>query len=157
MKKPSAKTIAEAVPLTQRSECGIDPLAGQCQLCAADADAVLLGVWREHDEHDQPLAGTDALLFIDRGHVPCMAAMEAHPRLYAEETGRPGSFPEICGPCTHRQNLECDHPKLTKNGGTGLTVMLSGLPAIICYGRGRGGCTTPLKRATKCEGREAKT
>lgn len=149
MTKPNVAAIRAAEPLSKAWTRGYEPNAGHCNLCRMpSAD---LTVWREHDERDKPIAGCVALVFIGRDHAECLRRMNEHPRLYAEETGRPGHFPRLCGGCPWRRGWDCTHPKLKANGGPGLNVRLAGLApgAIICT-RG-GGCVRPLVRAMKCE------
>ncbi len=157
MKKPSASAIRAAVPLTQRPERGADPIL-VCSVCGRDVDPKDLPseVWREHDERDKPIAGTDALIFLgqEKAHEACKKLLGAHPRLYSHEMGAPGHFPLLCGPCVHRKGLECTHRDLKANGGAGLKVNTTTWPpfTIICI---RGvGCTKPIATARECAGRE---
>jgi hypothetical protein len=153
--KPASSAISGAVPLTRlhpelRSP---DPMA-RCHLCGARAADCSLRLWRECDQRDQPLLGLDALLFVCDSKL-CAALIEKHPRLYVEEQpGRPGHFPELCGDCQHRDGLSCLHPDLKANGGAGLSVTLSGFANIIICRRGKGGCSSPPRTATKCAGFE---
>lgn len=155
MKKPSASAIRSAVPLTQRPCRGADPLDGTCNVCGAAADPVLLEAWREHDEYDRPIPGPEALVFLDASHNACHAALNKHPRLYAEETAKPGAFPKLCGPCVNRLGLGCAHPDLRANGGAGLKVNITNpfTGAILC---GRNGQIVPVRDAVECVGRKVK-
>jgi len=159
LKKPNVAAIRAATPLTALPTRGDDPISC-CNVCGQAADPVLLQVWREHDEHDRPIGGDDALVFLmgGREHDRCRKILDEHPRLYAEEGGRPGSFPAICGACPFRSGTACTHPKLKTNGGPGLLVTLDRgafANAIICMGGGRR--YRPIHRAIKCEGREEET
>lgn len=148
MPKPTAARIRNALPLSQRLERGADPLR-QCGLCGLPS--VDLRVYREHNEHDRPLAAASALVFLGRDHPSCMQAMEAHPRLYAEEMGEPGHFPAVCDVCTFRSGLQCTPHDLRANGGVGLRVELTDpfRGAILC---GRRGAIRPVRRALACVG-----
>jgi len=152
MAKPSRVTIGAALPISRYPARGVDPIA-VCNVCGEPSRE--LGVWREHDERDLPLAGDAHLVFIGRDHAACQKAMEKHPRLYEEVRGAPGHFPRLCGDCVQRRGFACTDPRLTSNGGEWLTVTLSGFGVgmILCGVRGRRGCYTPLTHATKCEGR----
>lgn len=146
MGKPSIEKIRTAVPLSQLPTVGDDPIT-VCNICGLEAEQ--LGLWREHDERDQP---TKKLVFIGAtpAHADCRKVMERHPRLYAEEYGRPGYFPTLCGGCVYREGWRCNHADLTTNGGQGLKVTLSGMNAILC---GPKGCQSGLRAALKCDGR----
>ena len=145
MKKPSTATIRTAVPLTARPERGAEPILA-CSVCgiAVDPSDLPSEVWREHDEYDQLIAGSGALIFVGQGtaHVKCRTIVEDHPRLYRHEMGQPGHFPLLCGPCVHRKGLDCGHHDLKANGGGGLN--------IVCV---RGGAR-PVPTALRCAGRE---
>lgn len=154
-KKPSREAIEAADPLT-RSRPRIlmqDPLQA-CNVCGVPSGA--LRAWREHDERDLPIEGSEALVFIGGDHPRCIGDMERHPRLYSEEAGLHGTFPALCGPCEFRNGLACSHPRLRKNGGPGLRVVLDGIGLggfVVCI-RGRSGpVRPPLKNAVSCEGR----
>lgn len=150
MSKPNVAAIRAAVPLSRLTTRGNDPIL-VCGVCGREADPVLLQVWREHDERDQPIAGTEALVFLDGSHAACRAKLDKHPRLYAEETGAPGSFPALCGRCTKRTGLLCSDSRTKANGGEGIRVGLRDpfANAIIC---GRNGRIRPVRRALDCEG-----
>jgi hypothetical protein len=147
MKKPSPTAIRAAAPLTSRRRPEVEAFACTCGEPIPDGKA---RAWREHDEHDRPIAGGDAIVFLADGHPGCKRELDAHPRLYAEVMGDPGTFPKLCGPCKLRQGHACSHPDLKSNGGPGLNVQIHGLPAIVC---GRGGCHVPVKHAVECAGR----
>src|SRR5690606_12037406 len=102
---------------------------------------------------DRPISGPGALVFLATGsaHAKCRRVLDTHPRLYVEDSGSPGAFPRLCGPCTHRRGVECGHPDLTANGGAGLKITLTRLAAIVCS-RGAG-CHTPIREAVSCVGR----
>ncbi len=87
-------------------------------------------------------------------HPACEKRLDAHPRLYKQERGLPGTFPLLCGPCTYRQGEACRHPDLRSNGGPGLPVRMDGPSGIVCRGRGGGGCSPIAKNAVGCKGRE---
>jgi hypothetical protein len=145
-KKPTA-----AVPLSKASMRPADPIT-ICNVCASSSDS--LAVWREHDLRDQPIEGVDALVFIGKDHPACIKVMEAHPLLYAEVRGDPGTFPRLCGNCELRRGVTCTHPDLKANGGPGLTVKLDNplRGVIICGSRGR---LTVVNHALSCTGRKA--
>lgn len=151
MKKPSPAAIRDAVPLSRKLPV-LEDHDFRCQVCGQPADT--LQAWREHDERDRPLLGLTAvvLLGIGRDHTECRHELDAHPRLYAEETGQPGHFPLLCGPCDRRQGRTCTHPSTKANGGPGLLVQLSDplRGAIVCNAGGRVYVT---KRAMECAGR----
>lgn len=113
----------------------------------------LLVAWREHDDHDKPIAGPDALVFLGRDHDECEAKLENHARLYTEDRGEPGSFPQLCGDCAYRQGLGCTDRDLKSNGGKGLAVKLEGHGIHVCS-RGHG-CSVTQGRARHCAGRSA--
>ncbi len=144
-KKPPATAIRAAMQLSaQRPE---DPLSA-CNICGCASDD--MGAWREHDERDQPIAGDDYVVFIGKDHSGCMKVMKKHPRLYAEEAGRPGHFPALCGPCRFRRDLGCTHPELKANGGPGLLVTIDqGFPKNVII------CPPPriVRHARACKGR----
>lgn len=151
--KPSPSAIRSAPPLVPPERRGPDAILA-CGVCGITVDPSDLpsAVYREHDEHDQPITGPEALVFVGplATHAECHRRLDAHPRLYAEASGDPGTFPALCGPCAHRRGRACSHPDLRANGGAGLRVHLSGLAAIIC---GRGGCRVPIAHAIGCDGR----
>lgn len=149
MKKPTATSIAAAVPLSKAAARPADPITA-CNVCGHESDS--LSVWREHDEWDRPLSGTEILVFIGKDHSACIKAMEAHPRLYDEVSGDAGHFPRLCGPCEARKGLACAHPDLKTNGGPGLLVHVSDpmRGAIVCGSRGR---IRIVKHAITCAGR----
>jgi len=134
-----------AVPLSQTA-------SRQAFTCICGEPAKLLGVWREHDERDLPIEGDKALVFIGKDHLHCLKRMDEHPRLYGEESGRPGLFPQLCGPCRFRRGDACTHPDLRANVGCGLYVTPDiGFNVIVCS-RGR---RAPLVRNfIACRGRE---
>lgn len=147
-RKPTAAEIEAAVPLSTIAAIACPDPIMLCNVCAQPSTR--LALWRECDERDRP---TDRVVFVDAyddDHAACRKAIDKHPRLYREETGLPGRFPALCGPCRHRRGDACTHPDLRANGGPGLNVSLHRLNAIIC---GRGGCHTPLKHAVDCRGR----
>jgi hypothetical protein len=137
--KPNPAAVRAAVPLSET----LSFLTYSC-ICGRPAEE--LGLWREHDEHDLP---TESFVFIGNDHAACLKLMKDHPRLYAEEMGKPGMFP-ICGPCRHRRAHACRHPKLKANGGPGVLVQLRPLvpPNVIICPPPAG----PKARATSCEG-----
>lgn len=145
MKKPSAKAIAAAMPLTARRP--VEPI-GVCNVCGQpSAD---LGLWVEHDTRDKPIKGTGAYVYIARDHDACYKAMADHPRLYVEIMGGPGHFAMCCGPCSNRDGWSCRHPDLKANGGPGLLVHLRwSVPygAIVCPPP-----PGPRARAESCKG-----
>src|SRR5947209_1652107 len=106
MKKPKAEDIRHAPPLSKKSSL----IA--CNICGLPETN--LRAWREHDEKDRPIPGPEHLVFVGYDHKKCLATMEAHPRLYAEVTGEPGTFPRLCGMCRYRSRFDCLHPKLKK-------------------------------------------
>jgi hypothetical protein len=146
MGKPNIATIRAAVPLSQLPTVGDDPIA-VCNICGSESEQ--LALWREHDEYDK---ATKKLVFIGTtpAHAECRKTMEKHPRLYAEEPGMPGYFPQLCGPCVLRDGWRCRHRDLKANGGKGLKVQMTGFDAIFC---GPSGCRSGLRAAVKCEGR----
>jgi len=149
--KPNAARIAATEPLTAHRPA--DPMAA-CNVCGQLAEKGLQ-LYVECDERDRPLPQPGSLLFIGIGHGACSKAVTAHPRLYVDSQGLPGSFPKLCGPCVLRDGLSCNHKKLKANGGPGLVVTREpGFMGMICS-RGRGGCHDLNKdRAfVKCEGR----
>lgn len=160
-RKPTPKTIRNTTPLT-RLRLGLDPLSA-CNACgvAVDSADLPLQAWREHDEHDKPIAGNDALVFIGQGpaHERCQKLIVDHPRLYAEEDdGNPGAISRLCAPCVHREGLRCTHRDLKANGGPGLKISLTRLAGIICSrGRHGSGCHSPPRTAVDCAGREVKS
>lgn len=134
-KKPDRTTIRNAVPLTLHPRRPEDLLSA-CNLCGVPGP-LDKNPQREHDEHDVPVEGDGALVFLGErpAHVLCHQLLEDHPRLYARVRGNPGHLPVLCGPCVWRSGLGCRHPDLKSNGGRGLNVGLTnGLPpnAIIC-------------------------
>lgn len=143
--------IRNATPLTLLATRAPDPIMS-CNICGHEAAE--LGAWREHDARDKPLIGTESLVFIGNDHPACIKAMEAHPRLYAEEMGWPGHLPRLCGPCTFRQGMACSHPDLRSNGGKGLLITmhdpLRAAGVIIC-GRNR---PRYVRHALECPGRK---
>ncbi len=147
MKKPNASAIQKSEPLTPIEFHG-DPT--RCNVCGAPSPE--LGIWRAHDERDQPIRSTGALIFLGNDHAACKKRLDDHPRLYAEEMGLPGHFPRLCGGCSFRAGLGCTHPKLKKNGGPGLNVQLSGMFGNVIICRRGHGCERPLKTALSCEG-----
>jgi len=156
MRKPSAAAIVKAGRLTQYSRRPSDPLSA-CNLCGerfvdGDQNCPLgLEAYREHDEHDWPIPGNDALLFLGYEHEECQRKMVAHARLYEEDTGEPGAFPKLCGPCDYRDGLRCTHGDLKANGGPGLAVRLLGFADMIITTSE--GCFRPMKPAVHCAGR----
>lgn len=156
MGKPTAAAIRSAESLTQEAKRFTNERTSICEVCgvAVDPADLPLTVWREHDERDRPIAGTGAIVFLGQGreHAACRKKLDDHPRLYSEESGAPGHFPALCGPCVHRDGLACRHPDLYANGGTGLRITLTRLAAVICT-RGAG-CHSPIQQAVACEGRE---
>ena len=152
-KNPGPAAIRQSVPLSRHPRRPNDPPSA-CNLCGLPpGDPAEMQVFREHDEADRPIRGDAALVFVARDHQKCQRAVKAHPRLYARETGGPGHFPQLCGPCAKRDGFECRDPRLRANGGDGLVVHLTGgLPpgTIIC--------PPPkiVRDAVGCEGREAK-
>lgn len=128
-----------------------------CNVCGRATDALTL--WRAHDEHDRPIDGDRALVFLGAGgdHDACRKKLEDHPRLFDQGAGHPGCLPALCGPCGYREGLACTHPDLKANGGAGLKIEVSGLSGVVCFGRGRGGCRTILQPAVSCAGRAVKS
>jgi hypothetical protein len=104
----------------------------------------------ECDEHDRHTART---IYLGSRHETCRKVLQAHPRLYVEGTGKPGSFPKLCGPCIKRgPNFSCSDERLIANGGDGLRVDVSlAFGGTIVCGRGHG-CRRPLPEAWTCEG-----
>lgn len=151
MKKPSKAAIRGTLPLSRRPERGSDPVA-YCNLCGLPS--ANLAIYREHDEHDQPLGDVRGYIYIAKDHPVCQREMELHPRLYAEVMGDPGTFP-LCGDCTHREAFRCRHPSLKANGGPGLQVILTDpFPGAICI-RTRAGNMADgrMRRARECTGK----
>lgn len=129
----------------------------RCNICGDPSGE--LGVWRAHDENDRPIESQGALAFIGKDHPECLRRLDQHPRLYAEETGKPGHLPRLCGDCRHRSGFDCSHAKLKKNGGSGLYITLSGAgialrrAGVMCMKGGRVG----PNHAEACEGKESRT
>jgi hypothetical protein len=153
-KKPTPAEIARVKGLVEASEFrGADPVE-RCNGCgAAMPDG--FDVWRECDDRDKPKPGAGALLFIGRTkeHAPCRKAIDEHPRLYVQvggEAQRPGIFSLLCGPCVHRNGVECTHADQKRLGGPGLQVHFEGIAGIMC---GAGGCRPLPRTATKCSRR----
>lgn len=149
-KKPTPSEIRAVLPLSKMCTRGEDPIL-VCGICGQKAEQ--LDAWIEHDEFDRPLLdGPEHLVFLGTDHAACNRQLTLHPRLYERVTGRPGTFPRLCGPCVNRRGFDCAHPKLKANGGPGLLVQISDplRGAIIC---GRGGRQRVLKPAVSCEGR----
>jgi hypothetical protein len=155
MKKPAAATIRRTTPLSLVRR-GTDPIR-VCSICGLDVDHKDLPseVWRECDERDRPLPGDEHVIFLGQGkvHEACRKTLNAHPRLYVEETGAPGHFPALCVDCVHRDGFGCRHPDLKANGGAGLRVGLHDpfANAILC---GRNGRIRTVKRALDCAGQK---
>lgn len=147
MRKPTPAAIRRAEPLSASAAHGAGP-DFVCDVCGLPGE---LAAWREHDEHDQPIAGPGATVYVANDHPACRKAVADHARLYDEIPGMPGSFPKLCGPCVHRRELGCCHPALKSNGGTGLQVQISNwlAGAIFC---GRGGQIRPPRHALACVG-----
>lgn len=126
--KPTPEQILKVPPLTW-GRSG-DPFLA-CNVCGDPFDFADLSpaLYREHDEHDRPIAGDGALVFLGRGadHLACSDALTRHPRLYGEETGAPGHFPALCGECVHRRGFACTHPDLSARA-TGATRRSDGPP-----------------------------
>jgi hypothetical protein len=156
VKKPSPSAIRAALPLTSIAVSKVTDRLFVCGVCgvAVDPDDLPLTVWREHDEHDRPIPGNQAIVFLGPGsaHAACRKALDGHPRLYTEESGGPGHFPSLCGPCVHRDAIECRHPDKMASGGPGLAIHMQQLAAIVCS-RG-GGCHSPVQHAVRCDGRQ---
>ncbi len=146
-RKPSTPTIRASAPLCPSPPA--DPLSA-CNVCGQPAEQ--LDAWRTHDEHDRPIAGVDALVFLGSDHAACRTKLNAHPRLFAEVTGVPGHFPRLCGPCAYRRDTSCSHPDLKANGGAGLNVSLDNAWAagLICI---RPASARPVHHAVECVGR----
>lgn len=150
-KKPSFAAIAAAVPFSKASTRPTDPITA-CNICGQASDE--LSIWREHDERDAPILRSENMIFIGKDHSECLRAMEAHPRLYAEEMGWPGHLPRLCGPCTFRQGFTCSHPDLKANGGKGLLITLHDplrAAGVICV---KGLRARYVRHALECPGRK---
>lgn len=153
MSKPNPAAVRASSPLS------IIPLTADrmacCNVCGKPADA--LEAWRAHDERDRPIDGPRALVFLGAGdaHKACRKKLDAHARLFAPDRGFAGHWP-FCGPCTFRQGLECRNPDAKANGGAGVRVELAGIPATVCFGRGRGGCRR-LQHVVGCAGLTVKS
>jgi hypothetical protein len=159
MKKTSAHVIRDTPPLTRDRliHSGADPFS-VCNLCGhglredlGDQGPLQWAVYREHDEHDQPIAGDGALVFLALQHTECFKRLERHPRLYLEERGDPGHFPRLCGPCNWRQGTRCTHPNLKANGGPGLRVSVDTFDSIFICSRGSNR-RPHVRHANRCEG-----
>lgn len=120
-----------------------------CNVCGEAA--VELELWRECDPWDKRIMEDAALVYVDPNHPACLKKIEKHVRLYVEDAGLPGSFPNLCRDCRYRDGVSCTHRDLKKNGGTGLRVTLADHGIIMC-GRGSGGCSTPVRQARTCDG-----
>lgn len=147
-KKPSRAAIRRS-PMSP----GPDNLRGnitRCNVCGEESWGDLL-LWRACDEFDRPIPGYGAIVFIDYGHPRCEQAMQGHPRLFEQETGTPGSFPSLCRDCVYREGLECEHPNLKSNGGSGLEVhtRVGDTGMFIC---GEDGAVKITQRALRCVG-----
>jgi len=152
--KPLSIAIRRSKPLS------IVPLSADrmavCNVCGKPAEQ--LEVWRAHDERDARIPGDAAILFLGAGeaHKDCHRKLDAHVRLFAEEDGVAGYLPRLCGPCTFRTGLRCTHPSAKANGGPGLHLEREPNFAIVCFGRGRGGCQRSLRPALTCAERIVK-
>lgn len=147
---PTTAAIRAAEPLTHAAERGTDPIMG-CNICGKTAAPLCLYV--ECDALDMPIEGPNALLYVGEEHPDCILVVQRHPRLYKRANGRPGTFPRLCGPCVHRRGVDCTHPDLIKNGGTGLVVSREPGPrGIVC---GKDGCRimAALRPWVRCKGR----
>jgi hypothetical protein len=161
MLKPTTKQIADAMPLTEAHTAPHGPFMTEqfmCGICGQGSDS--LALYRECDVVDKPYPGDESLIFIGRDHAGCMRAMDAHPRLYIEESGNPGNFPALCGECTWRVDLRCEHPDQFVKGGPGLLVELTDplRGAIVCGtdSQGRRARIRMVNRAVSCAGQEIK-
>ena len=152
MGKPKRETIRRALPLSDLSARGeLEPIL-VCNICGERSAE--LGLWRECDEDDQPIARDDVLVYIGGDHPRCHKFMQDHPRLYIEERGGPGFFPRLCGPCIYRRGASCAHVDLKANGGAGLNVSFDNghfANAILCT---RGSRTAIVHHAVECTGRQ---
>lgn len=128
---------------------------GVCQACSAtpaDVDA-----WEEHDELDRR-EGIVVLLCL-----PCSKRLiEPHPRLYRRLQPLepfPGLM-ELCAGCRYRDGVDCRHPDLKRNGGTGLQVTYPPPTAAFVTRQTKSGRRCSREEiytgpATACVGREA--
>jgi len=148
-KTPTACIVAAPPLSTSKKVRG----ARVCNLCAEPAGMGALRLYRECDEHDNPLPDERALLFVAADHRSCMARVDENPRLYVELRGAPGTFPKLCGSCIHRQGFACTHPKAKINGGEGLNLGLDPIAAMVVCVRATG-CQRPLAHVLGCEGQE---
>lgn len=161
MLKPTPEKIIQTMPLTGAHTAPYGPFPLEqfmCGMCGQGSGS--LALYRECDAFDKPHYVDESLIFIGRDHAGCMRAMDAHPRLYIEESGNPGSFPMLCGECTWRVDLRCEHPDQFVKSGPGLKVDLFDplRGAIVCGtdSQGRRSRIRMVNRAVSCAGQEIK-
>lgn len=156
----ASAAAAEREAIRRSKPLSIVPLTSDrmacCNVCGKPAEQ--LEAWRAHDERDLRIPGDGAIVFLGagEGHKDCHRKLDAHPRLFAEEEGLPGHLPRLCGPCVHRAGVRCTHPDAKQNGGAGLHLEREGGFAVVCFGRGRGGCQRVLRPALACAERTLK-
>jgi hypothetical protein len=122
-----------------------------CQSCGRMLTEELRRVWEECDAADQP-EGIAVVL--------CKACsnqlIEAHPRLYhwvRNNAPFPGAMP-LCADCSFQKNLACVHPKLHRNGGSGLEIQVGEISrAFVDGAHHRGLVALYLTPVVACEGR----
>lgn len=122
-----------------------------CKMCDKTNDDVCdFRLWQKTDNKDQKI---EDYIVVCRDKE-CMKNLDDAKELYIQVSwgeGRPGIFMLICGDCKHRNEWECTHKDLTKNGGGGLEVRFSGLQMHVC---GSDGCRSSLGAASYCAGKE---
>jgi hypothetical protein len=141
------------LPLSQRTRDKKNPISA-CGVCGEKVPAEFLDAWRESDEAGKPQEGPLFLVFIDTRHQACQKVLEDHERAYVLETGAPGSFPHLCGPCRYRTpELTCSSLLLKSRGGPGLQVDQTITPEQLAVLTGGG--PQPVAHAVACSGRDA--
>lgn len=122
----------------------------RCQLCGFESDDICeFRMWLECDDMDKPEAGN--VLVVCKG---CRSKISEHERLYhlvPWGLGEPGYLILLCGDCKFREDTQCKHPDLKKNGGKGLELFYADLPRfIVCR---ENSCTELGVPFNKCTGK----
>ena len=125
-----------------------------CQACGRWE--VVLSVWQEHDDNDQP-----EQVYLVLCDACSDGIIDPHPRLYrrlARFEPAPGAM-ACCVGCQHLSELRCTNPAMQFNGGTGVPIKakIASRGFVCSRGRGGSGCqpVTTYSGEPICGGKEA--
>lgn len=120
-------TIRLDIPLTEQAKALREDTFAFCQLCGDEKEDICdIRIWEEGIQVGKEWQRTGKFVVV--GRQCCQRYIDDSEICYwmiQWGKGKPGYFVLTCGNCSFRNGFTCNHPDLTKNGGSGLEVKIS--------------------------------